>query len=62
MAKRKVIRRACPADLLDAIYKAEGWTRREGENRTKRVKALYTITVSHRAGVYLATPKDQPDQ
>lgn len=55
--KRKVIKRSVALDLIQAVYKAEGWTRREGESQTKRVKQYYTITADPRANRYIATPK-----
>ena len=45
-----------PIELLAKVYKAEGWTRVAGESRTKRVGKLYTVTVDHKRGVYIATP------
>ena len=51
----KVIKRAIPADLIDAIYKAEGWKKVEGECRTARCKTLYDITRDNRANRYVAT-------
>ena len=55
--RRKVIKRAIPAALLDAIYKAEGWTRACGEVRVRRANILYVITRDNRAGVYVAIRK-----
>lgn len=57
MAK-KIITAAIPADLIDKVFAAEGWTRREGEVRVRRVKALYTLAVDHRRGRYTATRKE----
>lgn len=57
MAKRKVIKRAVALDLIHAVYRAEGWTRREGESQVKRVKQYYEITADPCANRYIATPK-----
>ena len=54
--KKKITARI-PADLLDKIYKAEGWVRVEGEVRARRAKTLYTLAVDHRRGMYVATQK-----
>jgi hypothetical protein len=54
---RKVIKRAIALDLIHAVYKAEGWTRREGESAVRRVKQYYEITADPRANRYIATPK-----
>ena len=55
---RRVLKAAIPADLLDKIYKAEGWVRAEGEVRVRRANALYVITRDNKAGRYVATPKE----
>lgn len=55
---RRAIKAAIPADLLDKIYKAEGWVRAEGEVRVRRANALYVITRDNKAGQYVATPKE----
>lgn len=47
------------ADLIDKVFKAEGWTKVEGEARVARVKAVYDLSLDHRAGKYLATRKPQ---
>jgi len=62
---RRVIKAAIPADLLDKIYKVEGWVRAKGEVRVRRANALYAITRDNKAGQYVATPKDDrmtPDE
>ncbi len=56
MANRKVIKRAVALDLIHAVYKAEGWSFREGEGRIARVKEFYEITADPRANRYIATP------
>lgn len=56
--KRRVIKRAVAIELIDAVYKAEGWRRAEGESRVARVKALYDLTADARANRYIATPKE----
>lgn len=53
---RKVIERAVADDLIRAVYKAEGWTRSEGESRVERVKQFYIITADARRNRYIATP------
>jgi hypothetical protein len=50
-----------PADLLDKVYKAEGWTRAEGEVRSRRAATLYTLGRDNRRGVYVAT-RQEPAQ
>lgn len=55
--RRNVIKAAIPADLINAIYKAEGWTKVEGEVRIRRANMAYVIHRDNRAGVYVATPK-----
>ena len=57
MANRKIIKRAVALDLIQAVYKAEGWKRREGESQVARVKGYYDITADPRANRYIATPK-----
>jgi hypothetical protein len=54
---RRTIKARIPADLIDKIYKAEGWTKVEGEVRVRRCNALYLIT-RNRDDCYVATPKD----
>jgi hypothetical protein len=56
----RIIKRSSPAELMDAIYRAEGWRRAEGESRTKRVNAAYVVTVDARANRYIATRKECP--
>ncbi len=53
----KIITARIPAELLDKIYAAEGWTRAEGETRIRRANALYTIARDNRRGRYVATRK-----
>jgi hypothetical protein len=53
----KIITARIPADLIDKVFAAEGWTRREGEVRVRRVKELYALSVDHRRGRYVATRK-----
>jgi hypothetical protein len=55
---RRVLKARIPADLIDAIYRAEGWAKVEGEVRVRRCNAAYRITRS-RDGWYVATPKEQ---
>jgi hypothetical protein len=55
--RRRVLKAAIPADLINKIYKAEGWTR-GGDFTVRRCKTLYDFSVDHRAGKYVATPKD----
>ncbi len=55
---RQTLRATIPAELLDKIYKAEGWVRGPGEVRARRANAVYVITRDNRAGVYVATPKE----
>jgi hypothetical protein len=57
MCNRSKIERAVALDLIQAVYKAEGWVRREGESQVARVKDLYTITADPRRNRYVATPK-----
>lgn len=56
---RQALKATIPAELLDKIYKAEGWTRGPGEVRARRANALYVITRDNKAGVYVATPKER---
>lgn len=44
---KRVIYDQTGAGLLDKIYKNEGWTRKEGEVRSRRVVELYTIERQH---------------
>ena len=55
---RKTLTAAIPADLINKVYKAEGWVKVEGEVRVRRVKTVYSLTVDARRGVYVATPKE----
>jgi len=55
---RKTVKRAVPADLIAAIYAAEGWVPVEGERRVARCNALYTLSKDNRTARYIATPKD----
>ena len=57
MAQRKKIERAVALDLIQAVYSAEGWKRREGESAVRRVKQYYDITADPRRNRYIATPK-----
>ena len=57
MVARKKLTAAIPADLINKVYAAEGWTKVEGEVRIRRVKTDYCISVDARKGVYVATPK-----
>ncbi len=54
---RHVLKDRIPADLINAVYRVEGWTKVEGEGRTKRVKTLYELSTDARAGHYKATPR-----
>lgn len=53
MAGSKLTART-PADILDKVYKAEGWTRREGEVRSRRAKEAYDLGRDDRRGLYTA--------
>ena len=53
---RKTLEATVPADLIDKVYKAEGWTKIEGEGRVKRVKNLYDLSIDYRKNRYVATP------
>ena len=53
---RKIIKRRIAADLIDAVFKAEGWTKVEGQSRTRMVKTLYDLS-NTRDGFYVATPR-----
>ena len=55
MTAPKTICRSIPAELLDAIYEAEGWKRAPGEVRIRRANALYDIKRDNRRNVYVAT-------
>jgi len=54
---RKTLTAAIPADLINKVYCAEGWTKVEGEVRALRVKTAYCLSVDARKGVYVAIPK-----
>ena len=55
---KKNITAKTPADLLDKIYKAEGWVRAEGEVRSLRAGVLYVFNRNNRQGMYIATRKE----
>ena len=55
---RKTLTAAIPADLINKVYKAEGWVKVADEVRVRRVKTVYSLTVDARRGVYVATPKE----
>ena len=57
----KVLTATIPADLIDKVYRAEGWTKVEGEVRAARVKTLYALSVDARRGRYVATPLCRTD-
>ena len=57
MVARKKLTARIPADLINKVYAAEGWTKVEGEVRIRRAKTVYCISVDARKGVYVATPK-----
>jgi hypothetical protein len=57
MVARKKLTAAIPADLINKVYAAEGWTPREGEVRIRRAKTAYCISRDNVKGVYVATPK-----
>lgn len=57
--QRKTIERAIADDLLDAIYEAEGWMKRDKAGfptRSARCASLYRITCDARRNRYVATP------
>ena len=56
---RKTLTDAIPADLINKVYHAEGWTKVEGEVRALRVKTVYRLSVDARKGVYVATPLER---
>lgn len=54
-APPKPITAKSPAELLDKVYAAEGWTRAEGEVRIRRANAVYNIVRDNRLNRYVAT-------
>lgn len=54
---RKTLTARTLRDLLDRIYKVEGWTRAFGESPTARAKTLYDLTINHKTNRFIATPK-----
>ena len=54
---RKTLKAAIAAELIDKVFRAEGWIKVQGQERVKMVKTLYDLSVDHRAGRYVATPK-----
>ncbi len=46
-----------PADLIDKVYKVQGWKKVEGESRARRVNELYDITKNDRRNRYEATQR-----
>lgn len=59
-SKPRIITARVAADLIDKVYAAEGWTKLEGEVRSRRVKALYDLSVDSRGGFYIATRREEP--
>ena len=57
MVARKKLTAAIPADLINKVYAAEGWTKVEGEVRIRRANTVYCISRDNVKGVYVATPK-----
>ena len=57
MIARKKLTAAIAADLINKVYAAEGWTKVEGEVRTRRAQTVYCISRDNVKGVYVATPK-----
>ena len=57
MIARKKLTARIPADLINKVYAAEGWTKVEGEVRIRRAKTVYCISRDNVKGVYVATPK-----
>lgn len=55
--KRRILKAAIAADLINKVYAAEGWTKVRDEVRSRRVQEVYVLSVDHRAGRYVATPK-----
>jgi hypothetical protein len=53
--KRRVLKAAIPADLIDKIFKAEGWIKVRDEVRILRCNAVYDISRTYNR--YVATPK-----
>ena len=43
-----------PSDLIDRVYKVQGWEEVEGESRGKRVNDIYDITKNDRRNRYEA--------
>lgn len=63
--RRKVIMARTPADLILAVYAAEGWTRdmmaagaSATPTRAGLVNTRYTVTADPRRNRYIATPKN----
>ena len=44
-------------DLLTKVYKSNGWIRRVGESRTKRVKEFYDLEIDYKNNMYRATER-----
>lgn len=57
MQTPKTLTARTPAELLDSIYRAEGWTQAPGEVRSRRASALYDLARDNRRECYTATRK-----
>jgi hypothetical protein len=55
---RRKLTASTPADLLDAVYRNEGWIRAEGEVRSRRAAVLYDLSRDNRRGQYAAVRKE----
>jgi hypothetical protein len=58
MATRNVFRAKTLADLMDAIYRHEGWRRQEGDSRAKRVNAAFEVSTDHRRSDFVARRRE----
>ena len=56
--EKNVIRALCMVDLVEKVYKAEGWTRVAGESKIARMKTKYDLRLNYASNRFTATRKE----
>ena len=54
----KKIKKRTMIELKAAIYKAENWKHKFGDNRSKRCLSTYNIEIDHKTNYFVATHKN----
>lgn len=53
-----IVRAKSMCELTYKIYKKEGWVRKAGESKTRRIMSAYHVVMDQVAGCFLATKKE----